>query len=163
MLKGTIGNECPAVTVEVGKSGDAAADGVAHRGVAKFLESEGLFDASRPAEVRVLKMPMRAQVSAGCSLVMAQRPDASADITMPDDLDRHNFERVPAGSRIGWVRGEGCPLRLIDEQGQDQSGEYFERRGAELVARREFMPIMITVDAGIAKGDCVFYVVQELA
>jgi len=152
---------CPAITVEVGKSGEAAADAVARRGLAAFLESASLFEAVSPAQVRVLKMPMRAQVAAGCSLVMAQRPDASADLTMPDDLDRHNFERVPVGSRIGWVRGEGWPLRLIDERGQDQSREYFERRGAELVARREFMPIMITVDAGIAKGDCVFYVVHE--
>jgi hypothetical protein len=153
---------CPAVTVEVGKSGAERADRVARVGAAKFLESESVFHEGDPPAVRVLKMPMRAQIVPECRLVMAQRPDASADFTMPDDLDRHNFESVPAGSRIGWVRGEGCPLRLIDEMGNDRAAEYFERRGGDLVARRAFMPIMITVDAEIAKGDCLFYVVNEV-
>jgi hypothetical protein len=46
--------------------------------------------------------------------------------------------------------------------GHDRAAEYFERRGGDLVARRAFMPIMITVDAEIAKGDCLFYVVNEV-
>jgi hypothetical protein len=154
---------CPAVTVEVGKSGSERADRVARSGAEKFLESESIFPEASSSEIRVLKMPMRAQIAPECRLVMAQHPHASADFTMPDDLDRHNFESVPAGSRIGWVRGEGCPLRLIDEMGNDRAAEYFERRGADLVARRAFMPIMITVDAEIAKGDCLFYVVNELS
>jgi hypothetical protein len=93
---------------------------------------------------------------------MAQKPDAQADLTMPDDLDRHNFETVPAGSRVGWVRGDGCPLELVDEDGTDRAPDYFESRGGELVARRPFMPIMITVDAAIAASDCLFYVVHEV-
>jgi hypothetical protein len=152
----------PAVTVEVGKSGAESADRTARTGVEKFLESRSVFHEDLAPEVRVLEMPMRAQIAPECRIVMAQRPDPSADFTMPDDLDRHNFETIPAGSRIGWVCGEGCPLRLIDEMGDDRAAEYFERRGAELVARRAFMPIMITVDSEIAKGDCVFYVVNEV-
>lgn len=152
---------CPVVTVEAGKSGSEVADQVARLGLEAYLESESVFHEDRASAIHVLQMPMRAQVAPECRLVMAQHPDASADFTIPDDLDRHNFERVPAGSRIGWVRGEGCPLRLIDEMGNDQAMRYFERRGSELVARRAFTPIMVTVDAAIAMGDCVFYVVEE--
>jgi len=159
---------CPTITVEVGKSGDAEADRVAREGIGRFLSTERLFRveppdrAAEPPPVRVLEMPMRARVPAGLRLAMAQRPDASVDLTMPDDIDRHNFETIPAGSRIGWVRGEGCPLELMDEQGNDRAAEYFERRGEELVARRPFTPIMITVDEEIAASDCVFYVVHEV-
>ncbi len=152
---------CPIVTVEVGKSGSEVADQIALRGVETFLESKSVFHEGGASAIDVLQMPMRAQVVPGCRLVMAQRPDASADFTIPDDLDRHNFESVPAGSRIGWVRGDGCPLQLIDERGDDQATRYFERRGSELVARRAFTPIMVTVDAAIAKSDCVFYVVES--
>jgi hypothetical protein len=153
----------PAVTVEVGKSGEAVADRAAREGMGHFLETDQLFGGREPPGVRVLKMPMRACVLPERRLVMAQRPHASADLTMPDDLDRHNFEMIPAGSRIGWVRGEGSPLQLVDEDGNDRAPDYFERCGDELVARRSFMPIMVTVDEAIAVSDCVFYVVHEVS
>jgi len=154
--------EHPAITVEVGKSGDDRANRIARAGVGDFLEREALFGGESVPDVGLLKMPMRARVRKGHRLVMAQRPDDAAELTMPDDLDRHNFETVPVGSRIGWVRGESAPLELIDEHGHDRAADYFERHGEELVARRPFMPIMITVDAEIAASDCVFYVVHEV-
>ncbi len=155
---------CPAITIEVGKSGEDAADLVATEGIARFFEADALFGngiAADTSQIRILTMPMRARLAPGRRLVMAQRPADGADLTMPDDLDRHNFEDVPEGSRIGWVKGDGCPLELIDEHGRDLADDYFERRGDELVARCTFMPIMITVDAAIAASDCLFYVVQH--
>jgi hypothetical protein len=153
---------CPAVTVEVGKSGDEQANRIALDGMRRFLETDSLFAASAAPKIRVLKLPMRARIRPGNRLVMAQRPDAGAELTLPDDLDRHNFETIPPGSRIGWVRGPNSPLELIDEHGDDRAADYFERRGDELVARLPFMPIMITVDAAIAANDCIFYVVHEV-
>lgn len=155
---------CPAITVEVGKTGEDAADRTARAGVAKLLETDSLFDSdARACEVQVLKMPMRARMRRNRRLVMAQQIDAEADLTIPDDLDRHNFETVPAGSRIGWVHGDGCPLELVDEHDEDRAEDYFERRGDALLARRPFMPIMITVDAAIAASDCLFYVVHDIS
>ncbi len=153
---------CPAVTIEVGKSGDDAADAVALDGVTRFFGADRLFSGALPP-VRVLEMPMRARVRQGCSLVMAQQPTGSADLTMPDDLDRHNFQTVPAGSRIGWTRDGACPLGLFDAEGRDRAADYFEVRGNELIAHRPFMPIMITADAQIAMSDCLFYIVHEVS
>ena len=155
-------DSCPAVTIEVGKSGDDAADAVARDGVARFFGADRLFSGALPP-VRILEMPMRARVIPGRSLVMAQQPTGAADLTMPDDLDRHNFQTVPAGSRIGWTRDGVCPLGLFDEAGRDRAADYFEVRGNELIAHRPFMPIMITADAQIAMSDCLFYIVHEVA
>ena len=153
---------CPAVTVEVGKSGDDAADLRAYDGIDAFLSTPELFDGKgEQASVQVLRMPMRACIEPGRRLVMAQRRDPSADLTMPDDLDRHNFETVPVGARVGWLSKGRSALQLLDERGEDRADEYFERNGDELVARRSIMPIMISVDASIAASDCVFYVVHE--
>ena len=155
--------DCPAVTLEVGKSHDAGADRVAREGLSRFLTAKTLFESGGPdPDVRVLLMPMRARLVPGTTLVMSNVPDAGADLTMPDDLDRHNFETVPTGSRVGWVKGEACPLELVDEEGVDRAPEYFEVKGGELVAKRPFMPIMITVDAVVAASDCLFYVVHEV-
>ncbi len=163
---------CPAVTIEVGKSGEESANVAAFEGLTRFVDAHQLFEPGEvaadgvaihdPGSVRVLRMPMRAMLEPGRRLVMATVPHDDADLTMPDDLDRHNFDIVEAGSRIGWVRGEGCPLHLIDEYGHDRADEYFELRGQELVVRRPFMPIMITVDAAVAAADCLFYVVHEI-
>jgi len=162
---------CPAVTIEVGKSGEEAANRAALDGLSRFVAAERLFakdggmapgvPVHDPEKVQVLTMPMRAMLEPGRRLVMSTVPHDDADLTMPDDLDRHNFEIVEKGSRIGWVRGDGAPLRLVDEDGRDRAGEYFERRGDELVVRSPFMPIMITVDAEVAASDCLFYVVHE--
>ncbi len=163
---------CPALTVEVGKSGEEEANRAALEGLTRFVAAERLFDAGQgarsdavgfdPAGVQVLRMPMRAILEPGRRLVMATQPHADADLTMPDDLDHLNFETVAAGTRVGWVRGEGCPLHLIDENGRDRAEEYFARVGDELVARRPFTPIMITVDAKVAASDCLFYVVHAV-
>ncbi len=163
---------CPAVTIEVGKSGEESANVAALEGLTRFVEAERLFDPDLraadgvaihdPERVRVLRMPMRAMLEPGRRLVMATVPHDDADLTMPDDLDRHNFDVVEKGSRIGWVRGEGCPLRLLDEHGEDRADEYFERRGDELVVRQPFTPIMITVDAEVAAADCLFYIVHAV-
>ncbi|HPG25629.1 MAG: succinylglutamate desuccinylase/aspartoacylase family protein [Spirochaetaceae bacterium] len=158
-------SSCPAVTVEVGKSGDDAADRIARAGLSALLETESLFEPlDRGVEVRILRMPMRARMRPGRRLVMAQALDPSAHLTMPDDLDRHNFEVVPAGARVGWVgpAEADCPLELIDEAGRDRAADYFERQHDALVARRPFMPIMITMDAAIATSDCLFYVVHDV-
>lgn len=163
---------CPAITVEVGKSGDEAANRVAFEGLLRFVSADRLFaqagglapgvGAFAPEQVQVLRMPMRATLTPGCRLVMSTRPDAAADLTMPDDLDRHNFEVVDAGARVGWVRGDAMPLRLTDEAGRDRTGEYFAREGDQIVARIPFMPIMITVDAAVAAADCLFYLVHPV-
>ena len=172
---------CPALTIEVGKSGEESANEAALEGLTRFADATRLFHSKGceadqedetdeteedaigdPGSVRVLRMPMRAMLEPGRRLVMGTLPHADADLTMPDDLDRHNFEVVEPGHRIGWIRGEGCPLRLIDEDGRDRADEYFERRGDELVAHRAFTPIMITVDAEIAAADCLFYIVSAV-
>ena len=155
---------CPAVTIEVGKSGEESANRAALEGLTRFVEAEQLFAGGSfdPRGVQVLRMPMRAVLAPGRSVVMATVPHADADLTMPDDLDHRNFEVVEPGTRVGWARGESSPLQLVDESGKDRAGEYFERRGDELVARRPFMPIMITMDAAVAAADCLFYVVHPV-
>ncbi len=162
---------CPAATIEVGKSGEESANVAALQGLRRYVDAERLFEPGdrsadgtalfEPDRVRVLRMPMRATIEPGLRLVMSTVPHADADLTMPDDLDRHNFELVEAGARIGWVKGARAPLRLVDQDGRNRADEYFERRGDELVVRRPFMPIMITTDAAVAASDCLFYVVHD--
>lgn len=149
----------PSVTVEVGRSGDPAADARALAGLRAFLGRDPLLGEAPPPALELLVAPMRATLRAGVRVAVADAPVAGAELTVAADLDRHNFEVVAAGVPIGWVTPGGWPLELRDAAGRDRSHDYFRIEGARLVARRPFVPIMITTDPEIARSDCLLYVV----
>ncbi|MDX1650709.1 MAG: succinylglutamate desuccinylase/aspartoacylase family protein [Myxococcota bacterium] len=151
----------PSVTVECGRAGDPQADAVARRGLEAFA------DAADPAAgdgagVRVLRDPRRVRVRESLRLAFAARPDPGADLTLRDDLERHNFLPVAAGTALGWVR-QGCdwPLEMRDARGRDHSRELFALERGVLRAARELLPIMVTTLPDVARSDCLFYVVVD--
>jgi hypothetical protein len=151
----------PCATIEVGRSGDPAADAVALSGIERFLERDEVVRGVGAPLVQVLAMSMRAELRPGVRLAVAEGPQEGADFTLHAELDRHNFERVDAGTPLGWCRDGTCPLVLRDAQGEDRSAEYFTVDAGRLRARRPLVPIMITTDPKIATLDCLFYVVEE--
>ena len=153
--------DIPSVTIEVGRSGDPAADAVAHAGLGRFLELEHLFEPDAVEDPQILVMPMRARLRPGTSLEISDAPVLGTHLTIQADLDRHNFEVVAADTAIGWSDGDALPLELIDETGRDRATDFFQLSGGQLRTRRPMIPIMITTDVAAAAGDCLFYVVRE--
>jgi hypothetical protein len=95
-------------------------------------------------------------------LAVADAPDPQADFTLRADIDRHNFEELPAGTRLGWL-GDALPwpLEALGEDGADRSRQLFDRRGDSLETRSVLIPIMMTTDPEAAKNDCLFYAVRR--
>jgi len=52
------------------------------------------------------------------------------------------------------------PVQAADATGQDRAHDLFTVVGGNLLARRSIMPIMLTTNAQVACGDCLFYVVH---
>ena len=155
--------DLPAVTIEVGRSGDPRADAVAFDGLRDFLARDALVESAQPETVSVLMMPMRVCLRAGVELLISDDHDPAVDLTILADLDRHNFEPMEPGTLIGWSRQPTLPLELLDESGRDRAPEYFELDGTMLRTSKPLIPIMITTDPRAAKSDCLFYVVQQAA
>ncbi|MCP5056286.1 MAG: succinylglutamate desuccinylase [bacterium] len=158
--------DIPSATIEVGRTGDPAADAVALRGLTRFLEDDRVIEPGLRPDVQVLTTPMRVCIRPGASLAVVDADrgkQESADLTILADLDRHNFESVEVGTKLGYVRGEAWPLELLDEDGRDRASFYFSLQDGVLRTRRPIIPIMITTDPGIATSDCLFYVVRELS
>jgi hypothetical protein len=150
----------PGITLECGRAGDPAADEEAWRILVRFAEAEEL---PRKAEgpLTVLHEPVRVSLRAGCSVAFDTSPQAIADLTVADDIDRHNFETVPPGTRVGWLGQPGeWPLEARGAHGHDVSRELFTERDGCLVTQRELVPMMMTTDPVIARLDCLFYVVR---
>jgi hypothetical protein len=153
---------CPTVVIEAGRAGDPAADCTARDGLDAFLDAGGLFDdGSEAPPLDLFHRPVRVEVAAGLRLAYGNQPEPAAQLTIADDVDRHNFELLPAGTEIGWLAPEApWPLVARGADGADRSHELFARDGARLVARRSIVPIMMTTDAKIARSDCLFYAVE---
>lgn len=160
----------PSVVVEAGRAGDPAADAVARAGLDRLLgESDLLAGAgARPAaELRLLGAPVRVEAAPGTTLAFGSGPGpagaaSSPDLVVDEEVDRHNFELLPAGTPLGWVReGAAWPLAARGADGREVSRALFSVQGGRLVAAAPLVPIMMTTDARIALSDCLFYAVRE--
>ncbi len=150
----------PAVTIECGRAHDPAADLLAIAGLARFLAADRL-PLGNSADFQVLVDPVRVCLRPGVTLRFAERREPEADLTMACDVDRHNFERLAAGARVGWVSGTTLPIAAVREGGEDMTERLFELRGSELVTREALVPIMITTNATVAALDCLFYIARQ--
>ncbi len=152
----------PSVTIECGRAGDASADAVAIEGLSRYLDAESLESlCAGPEPVERLRDPIRVTARPGLTLGFGEGPDPRVDFTVAADVDRHNFERLPPGVAIGWVREGDRPLEARDLEGRDRAPELFAVRDGVLETRREMIPIMMTTDARIALSDCLFYIVRR--
>ncbi len=152
----------PSVTVECGRSGDPAADDVARAGLGHFLEQDDLMLDHPERPMRILCEPIRVCLSDHISLAFDDTPHPEAELTVSADIDRHNFELMPTGSSIGWLRADaGWPLDARRPDGSECSREIFRVHEGRLETRRDFVPIMMTTRPEIAQSDCLFYAAQE--
>jgi len=94
-------------------------------------------------------------------LAFGAEVDPVADLTISDDIDRHNFDELAAGTAFGWLRdGASWPFSARGPDGRDRSPELFTVEEGVLRSKRSFVPIMMTADRCIALSDCLFYAVQ---
>lgn len=151
----------PSVTIECGRAGDGAADEVAWEGLWRYLDWDQI-DFERPSTpLMLLEDPIRVCVRPEIDLAFADAAEEAVSLTISRDIDRHNFERLAAGSPIGWVkRNVDWPIEAVGPDGLDCSRQYFEEDSGVLRTRRDFIPIMMTTNRTIAKSDCLFYAVQ---
>jgi hypothetical protein len=155
-------DDFPSITIECGRAGDPAADRAALEGLTRYAALASL-ETRRVVAPRmtILEDPVRVCVRPEVRLAFAREPTAGADLTLVDDLDRHNFELLLPGVPVGWVaQGGPWPIEARGADGAEVSRDWFVLRDRLLETRRAAVPIMMTVDAAIAKSDCLFYLVR---
>jgi hypothetical protein len=149
----------PSVVLECGRAGDAAADALALGGLTRFLGAAAL--GARPAPpVEIFGEPVRVQLRPGARLAVGTARDAKADLTLSEDVDRHNFELLEPGHCLGWIAPPAAlPVEARDAGGRDRAPELLADVDGELRTRVPLVPIMMTTDPAIAAQDCLFYAV----
>jgi hypothetical protein len=152
----------PSVTIECGRAGDPAADAAAEAGLRRFLHAERLDQVVvTPEHLTVLVDPVRVRVATGTALAFSAEPDSSVPLTLHPAIDRHNFQLVPAGTPVGWLRRDApWPFEAIDDRGEDISRELFQRDGEVLLLASSRIPIMMTTSPAAVAADCLCYMAR---
>ncbi|WP_018995062.1 M14 family metallopeptidase [Thioalkalivibrio sp. ALJ2] len=90
--------------------------------------------------------------------------DAQHDVRLEPDLDRLNFQLLPARSTLVHIRPEvDSPLVAIAEDGSEVTAQYLETHGDEIQLKRAAMPSMLTLDSRVIAQDCLCYLMEPLA
>lgn len=152
---------CPAVTVECGQSGLEHSE--AH--AAEFLEA--CLQLTHIPEYPVVERDLElfhtvavVKVSAGVSVAIETD---GADLRLPVDLDRLNFNKLPPGTVLGWTDAtEGLPLCVWTEDGEERARDYFVVQAGELRTRVPIIPSMLTRDVEVIRSDCLCYLMERL-
>lgn len=151
----------PSVTIECGRSGDPAADDVALAGLRRLVDAPDLALDAPPPLLEVAVDPVRVSVRPGVPLDFGDGPGEGPGLVVSREIDRHNWERVPSGTCIGWVEA-GCewPIEALGAEDADRSLELFALRDGRLETRKPMIPVMMTTHRENALADCLFYAAQ---
>jgi succinylglutamate desuccinylase len=151
---------CPAVTVECGKPGDAAAEEHA----ARFLDAALHLDHFPPHAVAKHDLDLyhtvgTVKVPEAVSLSF----DGAADVRFDHALDHMNFRDVQPGTHFADVAAHCLtPVKVWDENGADVTDRYFSLAGGELRTRRAVTPSMLTLNERVIRQDCLCYLMERL-
>ena len=150
----------PVVTVECGGANDERSDQLAVDGLARYLfEDHVLTLPHEGIEIELYRHPVRLELHPDSLIDFADEPVPDMDLTVPRDLEQHNFGTAPEGTLIGWL-GERCGTRILRVQnaiGRDMFSTFFRLEGQKLYTARALKLFMITSNHSIALSDCLLY------
>lgn len=150
---------CPAVTLECGKTGHSL--GVEH--ALQYLEavlhlSEHIEHPVAAHDIDLFHSVAQVRLEDGIAFGFGT---SGRTIDFIDDLERLNFRELPAGTLLGWVRGQTPPLLVLNEQDQDVRQEFLRVHDGQLLTRRPLMPSMLTTDEVAVRQDCLCYFMER--
>lgn len=153
----------PTVTIECGGGQDPRADDIAYQGLLRYANQDDVL--TPPAAdwlLDVLHEPVRVELSADASICYQEHPDPAFDVTLPPDVEHHNFGKVLPDVLLGWVRPESWHKVLVKTaSGVDIKDRVLRLNEGCLRPAQALKLFMVTTNAAIAKSDCLFYAVTD--
>jgi succinylglutamate desuccinylase len=161
---------CPSITIECGQPGKP--EGTKH--ALAFLETclalesipttpIAVTDVDLYHSVAIVKIPEHISFGFGDP---ASEPIA-IDMCFPIDLDKFNFQELPANTQLCYVRGNGEAkmryLEVLNEQGENVADRYFKTVNNQIVTAMPLMPSMLTLKPEIIRQDCLCYLMERMA
>lgn len=151
--------DVPTVTIECGGAADTSAKFVAQEGISRYLAAESIrAEQGLDYRVNIFRNPIRLELKPGRHAAYSNVPQASGDITLPENAERLNYGMVPHEERLAFLGDEGLAvLTAKDHQGNERLDEFFECKEGQLFCKHPIKLFMVTTNAEIAASDCLFY------
>ena len=154
---------CPAVTLECGQAGEHAALSHAIDFLDACLHLHHLPDHQvGPHDISILRTVAVAKMRPG--VTFGFDGDDAVDVCFRGDLDKLNFSTIAAGEALaGLSHDMDVPIIVTNDDGEDISASLFEIAGGKLMLRQSLTPSMATLDVGVIRQDCLFYVMEHMS
>lgn len=150
----------PAVTLECGHPGNTV--GIDH--ATEFLDAVLHLDhfPKRPPDHRsidVFHTVAQLRVRPGLHVGL----EAGADVVLAPDLDRLNFQLLPAGTcLVRQAAGDMDAVFAVAPDGSTVTDRYLEVDDREIRLRRAMMPSMLTLNTRVIAQDCLCYLMEPM-
>ena len=152
---------CPAVTLECGQAGENAALDHAISFLDACLHMHHLPDHQVSShDINLLRTDAVAKMRDGVTFGF---DSDNYDVQFRGDLDKLNFGQIETGESIANLRDNSrIPISVVTDGGVDISSTLFEATGGKLTLKKPLTPSMATLDVGVIKQDCLFYVMDRM-
>jgi len=152
---------CPAVTLECGQAGEYAALDHAINFLDACLHMHHIPDHQVSSQdINILRTVAVAKMRDGVSFGFGSEED---EVQFRPDLDKLNFSQLEAGETLAYINGDiGMPISVTKDDGTDISATLFDTENGKLKLSLPLTPSMATLDVGVIKQDCLFYVMEQM-
>lgn len=156
-------DHCPAVTLECGQAGENAALDHAVEFLEACLHLHHL--PTQPVsshDITLLQTVAVAKIKPDISFGFAA--EEGPQLLFRADLDKLNFSELAAATKLAHVReGVEMPIVITSDDGQNIVDQVLQLENGNLTVRDSLIPSMATLDKGVIRQDCLFYVMREFA
>lgn len=151
---------CPAVTLECGQPGDEYGIQIATNFVDRILNMRTIKRAANiKDDIDLYHTVGVAKIPTDISISFNNEP---ADVRFINGIERLNFEEIPANTLLATIDSEiERPMIVLDEDGNDIFGDYFEVKDGKMQTTASVMPAMLTDKIAIIRQDCFFYLMEK--
>ena len=154
---------CPVVTIECGGSNDDQAHEVAYNGIKQFAKCDSSCTLPQDKAVQILYKQLRLVIKADRKLSFSEHDENYSGVTLRNNIEQFNYGGCCEGLLLGWLDDKGLEnLEMINDQGVNVIDNYFKLLDNKLVCNTSLKIFMASNQSGIARSDCLFYVVNNV-
>jgi len=152
---------CPAVTLECGRPGQQHGVDHAYAYLNDCIHLTEL--AAHPVQnqdIDLFHTTAQVKIKENSSFSFN---DCKSDLLFDKQLERMNFSEISPGTNFGIVQqSTSIPLIATDEQGTDNTDQFFKIENMQLKIKRKTMPSMLTLDERVIRQDCLCYLMERI-
>lgn len=154
---------CPVVTIECGGSFDDQSHDVAYNGIKKFTQCDVHCALPQDKAVQILYKPLRVTIKTERKLSFSEHDEGYSGVTLRKNIEQFNYGGCCDGLLLGWLDDNGLEnLEMLNDQGVNVIEKYFKMDENKLVCATNLKMFMASNQTGIARSDCLFYVVNNV-